>query len=111
MSYSEKLYPTAPQQEDESQSYRLRKIDEIEKFLREEISHRDNLSKRCKRRATTATISDTSIITAITALEVASVVTLTTGFGAPVSIALATTGLVLGLSSAIVHKAQKVFES
>ena len=112
MSYSEKIYPevrSAPP--DESQSYRLKKIDEIEKFLRAEVDYRDNLTKRCKRRATTATISDTSVVTAITALEVASVVTLTTGVGIPVSIALASAGIILGFSSVIVHKVQKVFDS
>lgn len=115
MSYSEKIYPevppTAPPESDESQTYRLKKIGDIEGFLRSEITHRDKLTKRCKRRATTATISDTSVITTITALEVASVVTLTTGVGMPVSIALASAGLILGLSSAIVHRVQKVFES
>ena len=110
---TEKLYPnldpSAPP--DESQTYRLRKIDEAEKFLRSEVAYRDSLSKRCKRRATAMTISDTSVIAAITALEIGSVVTLSTGVGLPVSIALASAGLILGLSSAIVHKTQKVFDS
>jgi len=56
-------------------------------------------------------VSDTSIITAITALEIASVATLSTGVGLPISIALASTGLPLGIGSAVVHKTQKVFES
>ena len=116
MSYSEKIYPEIPsapptQQEHEGQTYRLKKIDEIEKFLRNEVAERDALSKRCKRRATTATISNTLVITAITALEVAFVVTLTTGIGAPVSIALATAVLVLGISSALIHKTQNIFGS
>ena len=109
---TEKMYltlPTAP--EDESQTYRLNKIDEIEKFLREEISYRDKLVKRCKRRASAMTVSDTSIITAITALEIGSIVTLTIGVGIPVSITLASAGLILGLSSAIAHKSQKIFDS
>jgi len=53
-------------------------------------------------------ISDTSIITAITALEVASVATLTTGVGIPISVVLASAGLVLGIGSAVIHKTQKV---
>ena len=114
MSYSEKIYPqldpSAPM-DDEGQSYRLKKIDEMEKFLRHEVTYRDACSKRCKRRATAMTISDTSVITAITALEVASVITLTTGIGAPISIVLASTGLLLGLGSVVIHKTQKIFES
>ena len=114
MSYSEKIYPevpSAPPESAEGQTYRLKKIGDIESFLRSEITYRSKLTKRCKRRAATATISDTSVITAITALEVTSVITLTTGVGIPVSIALASVGLLLGLSSAIVHKVQKLLAS
>ena len=99
--------PTAPPDE----IYRLKKVEEIDKFLLDEIDKRDALAKRFKRRATAATISDTSVITAITALEVASIVTISTGVGLPLSIALASTGVILGFSSAIVHKVQKVFDS
>ena len=99
--------PTAPPDE----IYRLKKVEEIDKFLLDEIDKRDALAKKFKRRATAATISDTSVITAITALEVASIVTISTGVGLPLSIALASTGVILGFSSAIVHKVQKVFDS
>ena len=110
--YDEKLYPqipaTAPP---DDESYRLKKIDELEKFLRSEVDLRDKLTKQFKRRATASTISDTSVITAITALEVASIVTLTTGIGMPISVVLASTGLFLGLGSGIIHKTQKIFDS
>ena len=109
---TEKLYPqippTAPP---DDESYRLKKIDELEKFLRSEVESRDKLTKRFKRRATASTISDTSVIAAITALEVASIVTLTTGIGMPISVVLASTGLLLGLGSGIIHKTQKIFDS
>ena len=112
---TEKIYPpiypaTAPP-DDDNQAYRLKKIDELEKFLRDEIRTRDSLTKRFKRRATAATFSDGSFITAITALETASIATLITGIGMPISVVLASTGLLLGLSSAIIHKTQKVFDS
>lgn len=113
--YNEKLYPeispTAPPEQEQSQTYRLKKIEEAEAFLRSEVERRDKLAKQFKRRAMATTISDTSLITAITALEVASVATLTTGVGLPISIALASTGLILGIGSAVVHKTQKIFES
>ena len=57
------------------------------------------------------TISDTSIRTAILTLEAASLAALTTGVGIPISIALASTGIFLGLGSAIIHKTHKIFES
>ena len=108
----EKMYPpippTAPP---DDESYRLKKIDELEKFLRTEVESRDKLTKRFKRRATAATFSDTSVIAAITTLELASIVTLTTGVGMPLGIVLASTGLFLGLGSAVIHKTQKIFDS
>ena len=79
--------------------------------MRNETEKRGNIAKQFKRRATASTISDTSVITAITALEIASVVTLTTGVGLPISIVLASTGLLLGLGSGVIHKTQKIFES
>lgn len=113
--YHDKIYPeiapTAPPEQEQSQTYRLKKIEEAEKFLRSEIKQRDKLAKKFKRRAMATMISDTSVITAITALEVASIATLTTGVGLPISITLASTGLLLGLGSAVVHKTQKIFES
>ena len=108
---TEKLYPQIPPTAPDDESYRLKKIDELEKFLRSEIESRDKLTKRFKRRATASTISDTSVIAAITALEVASIVTLTTGIGIPISVVLASTGLLLGLGSGIIHKTQKIFDS
>ena len=113
--YTEKLYPevppSAPPADDESQNYRLKKIEEADAFLRCEVEMRGKLAKQFKRRAMATTISDTSVITTITALEVASIATLTTGVGLPISITLASAGLLLGLGSAIIHKSQKIFES
>ena len=111
--YDEKIYPliaTAPP-DDDNQAYRLKKIDELEKFLRDEIRTRDSLTKRFKRRATSTLISDTAIITTITGLEIASIAILTTGIGVPISVILASTGLFLGLGSAIIHKTQRIFDS
>ena len=46
-----KLYPTlepsAP--EDQTQIYRMKKIEELEKFLRDEIEKREQLAKKFKR--------------------------------------------------------------
>ena len=109
---TEKLYPQIPASAPpDDESYRLKKIDELEKFLRSEVESRDKLTKRFKRRATAATFSDGSVIAAITALEIASIVTLTTGVGMPLSVVLASTGLLLGLGSAAIHKTQKIFDS
>ena len=111
---TEKIYPPIPASaplHDDNQAYRLKKNDELEKFLRDEIDKRHSLTKRFKRRATTVSISDTSVLAAITALEAASIATLVTGIGMPVSVVLASTGLLLGIGSAVIHKTQKVFDS
>ena len=93
---TEKIYPpipaTAPP-DDDNKPYRLKKIDELEKFLRSEVDLRDKLTKRFKRRATATSISDTSVLAAITTLEAASIATLITGIGVPISVILASTGL------------------
>ena len=111
---TEKLYPqipaTAPP-DDDSQVYRLGKIDELEKFLRAEVESRDKLTKRFKRRATAATFSDTSAIAAITTLGGASIGLAFTGIGIALIPILASTGLFLGLGSAVIHKTQKIFDS
>ena len=114
--YDEKIYPpiptaTAPPDDDEGQAYRLQKIDELEKFLRSEVDLRDKLTKRFKRRATATSISDTAVIAAITTLEATSIATLITGIGIPISVVLASTGLFLGLGSAIIHKTRRIFDS
>ena len=117
MSYSKKMYPEIPSaspdhlESQDDGEYRLKKIEEVENFLRSEVEKRGKLAKQFKRRAIATSFSDTSVIAAITALEVASIVTLTTGFGMPISIVLASIGLLLGLGSAVIHKTQKIFES
>ena len=107
--YEEKIYPqipaTAPPDDAE---YRLKKIDELEKLLRREVESRDKLTKRFKRRATATTFSDGTVIASISALEIASIVTLTSRVGMPLSVVLASTGLFLGLGSAAIHKTQKI---
>ena len=95
----------------DDESYRLKKIDELEKFLRSEIESRDKLAKRFKRRATTATFSDTSVITAITTLGATSIGLASTGIGTALIPILASTGLFLGIGSAVIRKTQRIFDS
>ena len=112
--YDEKIYPPIPASappDDDNQAYRLKKIDELEKFLRSEVESRDKLTKRFKRRATAATFSDTSVIAAITILGETSISLASTGIGMPISVVLASTGLLLGIGSAVIHGTRKIFDS
>ena len=110
--YDEKLYPpippTAPP---DDESYRLKKIDELEKFLRDEIHTRDSLTKRFKRRATTVSISDTSVLAAIAILGGTSIGLASTGIGVALIPIAASTGLFLSLGSGVIHKTRKIFDS
>ena len=112
--YDEKIYPqipaTAPIDTD-TQAYRLKKIDELEKFLRTEVESRDKLSKRFKRRATATTFSDGSVIAAITVLAGTSIALASTGIGIALVPILAPIGLFLTLGSGVIHKTQKIFDS
>ena len=111
---TEKIYPpipaTAPP-DDDNQAYRLKKIDELEKFLRREVDLRDKLTKRFKRRATATTFSDGSVIAAITILGGTSIVLASTGFGVALVPILASPGLLLGLGSGVLHKTRQIFDS
>ena len=109
---TEKIYPPIPASAPpDDESYRLKKIDELEKFLRSEVDLRDKLTKRFKRRATATTFSDGSVIAAITALGWASIGLASTGIGIALIPILGSTGVFLGLGSAVIRKTQRIFDS
>ena len=109
---AEKIYPPIPASAPpDEESYRLKKIDELEKFLRSEVESRDKLTKRFKRRATAATFSDTSVIAAITILGGTSIGLASTGIGVAFIPIAASTGVFLGLGSAVIHMTRKIFDS
>ena len=109
---TEKIYPPiSPTAPPDNESYRLKKIDELEKFLRTEVESRDKLTKRFKRRATAATFSDTSVIAAITILGGTSIGLASTGFGVVLIPILLPTGLLLGIGSGVLHMTRKIFDS
>ena len=111
---TDKLYPllpSAPQHDDESHIYRLKKIEEVEVFLRAEISERERLYKKFKRHATTTQILDHTLITATVITGSGSIVTLCTGVGLPASIALASVSVILSLTTAITRKTSKLYDT
>ena len=107
--YAEKIYPdiaNAPEddQQDTSQIYRLKKIEEAEQFLREEIKTRDKLGKKFKRITNSVTIGDISALIIFTAVEGT---LFATGVGIPfgIFIGISVVGAVIGT------KTQKLFGS
>ena len=111
---TDKLYPSlpsAPQHDDESHIYRLKKIEEIEAFLQNEILERERLYKKFKRYSTSVRIVDHTIITATVIIGGGGPAALCTGIGVPVSIALASVSLILSLTTAITRKTSKLYDT
>ena len=97
--------------DDESQIYRLKKIEEIENFFNEEIKQREKLYKKFKRYSTTVVILDHSLITATVITGSGSIAALATGIGLPLSIALGSVSLCLSIATAITHRTNKIIDA
>ena len=100
---TEKLYPplpSAPQHDDESHIYRLKKIEEIEAFLQNEILERERLYKKFKRYSTSVRIVDHTLITTTVITSGGGVAALYTGVGIPISIALGSISICLSIATA-----------
>ena len=100
------LNPTAPQ---EPQTYRLKKLTEIEAYLLDEIEVRKRLAKKMKRFNTITGMVDTGLITSTVITGGISIATFPSGAGLPVSIALSGTSLLLSLATVITRKSFKTF--
>ena len=100
------LNPTAPQ---EPQTYRLKKLTEIEAYLLNEIEVRERIAKKMKRFNTITGIVDTSLITSTVITGGISIAAFASGVGLPVGIALSGTSLLLSLATAITRKSFKIF--
>ena len=97
--------------DDESQIYRLKKIEEIDNFFYEEIKQREKLYKKFKRYSTTVVILDHSLITATVITGSGSIAALATGIGLPLSIALGSVSLCLSIATAITHRTNKIIDA
>ena len=103
------LNPTAPQ---EPQTYRLKKLSEIEAYFLNEIEVRGQIAKKMKRFNTITGIVDTGLITSTVITGGTggiSIATFASGVGLPVGIALSGTSLLLSLANAITQKSFKIF--
>lgn len=114
--YVEKIYPdiaSAPEddQQDTSQTYRLKKIEEAEQFLREEIKTRDQLTKKFKRVTKPLMKVNSALISTSVLLGSSSVVTFFTVVGAPIGASLACATLAIGVLSGVGLIIQKAFDS
>ena len=93
------LNPTAPQ---EPQTYRLKKLTEIEAYLLDQIEVREQNAKRIKRFNIITGIVDIGLITGGI-----SIAAFASGVGLPVDVALSGTSLLLSLATVIRRKSFK----
>ena len=111
----EKIYPTLPDireqptapdivnggADDRGHTYRLKVINDVQKFLEEEISKRDAFSKKYFRISKIVNMVDNALIVVTIGAEGTSAVLLSTGVGAPFALALGISGVVTGAISLI----------
>ena len=101
------LNPTAPQELQESQTYRFKKLTEIEAYLLDEIEARERIAKKMKRFNTITGIIDTGLITST--VITGGIAAFVSGVGLPVGIALSRSSLFLFLATVITPKSFKTF--
>ena len=111
----EKIYPTLPTireqpttpnvvnggSDDRGHSYRLKVINDVSKFLEEEINKRDAFSKKYFRISKIVNMVDNALIVVTIGVEGTGAVLLSTGVGAPFALALGISGVVTGAVSLI----------
>ena len=111
----EKIYPTLPEireqpsapnvvnggSDDRGHSYRLKVINDVQKFLEEEINKRDAFSKKYFRISKVVNMVDNALIVVTIGAEGTGAVLLSTGVGAPFALALGISEVVTGAISLI----------
>ena len=97
--------PTAPVvndgSDDRGHSYRLKVINDVSKFLEEEINKRDAFSKKYFRISKVVNMIDNALIVITIGAEGTGAVLFSTGVGAPFALALGISGVVTGAISLI----------
>ena len=100
------LSPTAPQ---EPQTYRLKKLTDIQAYFLDEIEVCEQISKKMKRFNTITSVKDTGLITSTVITGGISITAFAGCVGLPVGIALGGTSLLLSLATVITRKSFKTF--
>ena len=100
------INPTAPQ---ESQTYHLKKLTEIETYLLDETEVCKRIAKKMKRFDTVTGIVDTGLFTSTVITGGIYIAVFASSVGLPVGIALSGTSLLLSLATVIPQKSFKTF--
>ena len=103
-----KIYPNLnPTASQEAQTYRSKKLTEIEAFFLDEIEVCKRTVKKMKRFNTITGIVDTGLSTSTVITRGVSIAAFASGVGLPVGIALSGTSLLLSLATVITQKSFK----
>ena len=96
----EKIYPNLPPSAppQDAQVYRLKQIEDIERFFHQEIKERENLHKKFNRWTFITRQIDHALIAFTVITSRAGIAALVTGIGAPLALACESIALVMGLS-------------
>ena len=109
-----KLYPAIPQpsappDEDESQTFRLKTIKEVEAFMDDEISERSRLSKKFDNCSAITSYVNYGLTATTIITGSGGIACLSTGVGAPIALALGGISLFSTLTSGITHRLSKIY--
>ena len=105
-----KIYPDLnPAAPEEPQTYRLKRLTEIEEFFLDEIEVREWIAKKLKRSNTITGIADTGLTTSTVVTGGISIAAFASGVRLPFGMDLSGTSLILSLAAAITRKSFKTF--
>ncbi|XP_057304389.1 uncharacterized protein LOC130641560 [Hydractinia symbiolongicarpus] len=109
-----KLYPSLPSaplestEEDSSQVYRLKKIEEVEQYLRVEIKERDKLAKKFKMHDTCVRYMDHGLLAVVSVITSGvGIGSMLSGIGVPLTVAMGGITIAVGISQAGLRNAGK----
>ena len=111
---AEKIYPdistpSAPLDDVESNTFRLKNISEIENFLAREIIERDRLCKKFKRYTQALNYVDQGLLAGTIICTGGDLTTILTGIGTPAAIAFGSLGLLSAILQGILNKTALVY--
>lgn len=102
-----KLYPNLPSAPaqgadipEESQVYRLKKIEEIEQYLRKEIKERDRFAKNFKMHGTWVRYTDHGLLDICVITSGLGIGAMASGLGVPLAIAMGGISIAMGIGQA-----------
>ena len=107
------IYPHIPSApsivDDESNTYKLKKITEIEEFLAKEIIKRDRLSKKFQRAVQALVYIDHGLLAGTIICAGGGITSVLTGVGTPAAIAFGSIGILAVITEGVLNKTVQIY--